>query len=88
MTVEDLHVMFCLIFFIGSALEIYLKGQNSNICLGHNLIAVCKIDRANAFVWSAPPLFDKSFRRTVCVLILWYCLKVVVLILFTEMEDT
>ena len=58
-----LYVMFCLIFFIGSALEIYLKGQNSSVCSGHNLIAVCKIDGANAFVWSAPPLLLYKISR-------------------------
>ena len=43
---------------------LYLKGQNSSICSGHNLIVVCKIDGANAFVWSAPPLFANQIANS------------------------
>ena len=56
--------MFCLIFFIDSALQINLKGQHLNICLGQDLIALCNIDGANAFIWNAPPLFANQLVST------------------------
>ena len=53
-----------MIFFIDSALEINLKGQYLKICSGQKLIVLCNIDRANAFIWSAPPLLDNKLANT------------------------